>query len=117
MGSGDLKKYCMFLSDAKLQESDNPIEAIAWENGFVPKARGLPADELEKRIMGSLPHIAHMVSRPRQAITAGESLLRRYDAAPGPYCLRGWQSDLVVSLRCTNTTKKKKSRRSSPSLM
>ena len=72
MGSGDLEKYCKLVSNANLQESDNPMEATAWENGFVPEGRGLPAVELEKRIVGSLPHIAYMVSRPRQSTDAGE---------------------------------------------
>ena len=43
--------------------------------------------------MSSLPHIAFMVSRPRQPKDAGESLLRRQDASPRPYWLRDWQDD------------------------
>ena len=33
-----------------------------------------------------------MVSRPRQPITAGEEILRRFDACIRPYWLRDWQS-------------------------
>ena len=68
------------------------MEATAWENGFVTEGRGLPAVDLENRSMGSLPHIAYMVSRPRQPTDAAESMLRRHDAAPRPYWLRDWQS-------------------------
>ena len=46
----------------------------------------------EFRIRGSLPALASMVSRPRQPITAGEELLRRFDAGVRPYWLRDWQS-------------------------
>ena len=74
------------------------MEATAWENGFVPEGRGLPAVALEERIVGSLPHIACMVSRPRQPTDAGES----------------GSADL---LRCANIVQAMKSRRSSPSPM
>ena len=43
--------------------------------------------------MRSQPHIAYMVSRPRQPTDRGESLLRRQDAAPRPYWLRDWQCE------------------------
>ena len=43
--------------------------------------------------MGSLPHIAYMVPRPRQPTDNGESLLRRQDAAPRRYWLRDWPCD------------------------
>ena len=43
--------------------------------------------------MSSLPHIACMVSRPRQPTDRGESLLRRQDAAPRSYWLRDWRCD------------------------
>ena len=58
------------------------MEATALENGFVPEGGGLVAVDLEKRIMSSLPHIAYMVSRPRQPTNAGKSMLRRQDASP-----------------------------------
>ena len=90
--AGDLVKYCNFLRDAKLPESDNPMEAVAWENGFVPEGKGLPAVDVEKRIQGSLPHLAYMVSRLSQSNEAGEEILRRYDTATRPYWLRDWQS-------------------------
>ena len=35
-----------------------------------------------------------MVSRPRQPTTAGEELLRRFDAGVRPYWLHDWQSGL-----------------------
>ena len=72
---------------------DNTVEATAWENGFVPEGSGLAAVDLEKRIMSSLPHIVYMVSRPMQPTIAGESTLRRQDAAPWPSWFRDWQSD------------------------
>ena len=68
------------------------MEAAAWENGYVPEAQGLPSDQLEFRIQGSLPPLAYMVSRPRQPISAGEEPLRRFDASVRPYWLRDWQS-------------------------
>ena len=71
---------------------DSPLEATAWENGFVPEANGIPSDQLERRIKGSLPPLACMVSRPRQPATTGEDLMRRYDAGVRPYWLRDWQS-------------------------
>ena len=64
------------MKEADLPESDSHMEATALENGFVPEGGGLAAVNLEKRIMSSLPHIAYMVSRPRQPINAGESMLR-----------------------------------------
>ena len=41
-----------------------PLEATAWENGFVPETQGLPSDELESRILPLLPQLSHMVSAP-----------------------------------------------------
>ena len=90
--SADLVKHKQFLQEAKLSACDNPLEAIAWENGFVPEARGIPSEQLELRIQGSLPPLAYMVSRPRQPTTTREELLRRYDAGVRPYWLRDWQS-------------------------
>ena len=71
---------------------DSPLEATAWKNGLVPEARGIPSDQLEFRIQGSLPPVAYMASRPRQPATAGEELMRRFDAGVRPYWLRDWQS-------------------------
>ena len=64
----------------------------AWENGFVPEAEGIPSDQLEFRIQGSLPPLAYMASRPKQPTTAGEELMRRFDAGVRPFWLRDWQS-------------------------
>ena len=91
-GSADLEKHKQFLQEAQLPVHDNPLEATAWENGFVPEARGIPSDQLEFRIQCSLPPLAYMVSRPRQPIMAGEELMRRFDAGVRPYWLRDWQS-------------------------
>ena len=85
-----------FLKGADLPESDNTME-LRWRVDLVPEASGLATVDLEKRIMSSLPHIAaiaYMVSGPRQPTNAGELMLRRQDAAPRHYWLRGWQSDL-----------------------
>ena len=90
--SADLEKHKQLLQEAQLIACDNPLEATAWENGYVPEARGLPSDQLDFRIQGALPPLAYMVSRPRQPITAGEELLRRFDAGVRPYWLRDWQS-------------------------
>ena len=89
--SADIEKHKQFLQEAQLPVCDS-LEATAWENGFVPKARGIPSDQLEFRIQGSLPPLAYMVSRPRQPTTAGEDLMRRFDAGVRPYWLRDWQS-------------------------
>ena len=35
------------------------MEAAAWEDGYVPEAVGLPSDQLEFRIQGSLPPLAY----------------------------------------------------------
>ena len=91
--SADLEKHKQFLQEAQLPVSHSPLEATAWENGFVPKARGIPSDhQIESRIQGSLPPLAYRVSRPRQPPIAGEDLTRRFDARVRPYWLRDWQS-------------------------
>ena len=90
--NANLDNHAQFLRNAQLTVSNHPLEATAWENGYVPKAQGLPSDQLESRIQGSLPPLAYMVSRPRQPIAAGEEPLRRFDAAIRPYWLRDWQS-------------------------
>ena len=77
--SGNLEKYRKFLKEASMSDSDNPMEATALENGCIPEGNTLAAVYLERRIMSSLPHIAYMVSRPRQSIDTGESLVRHQD--------------------------------------
>ena len=70
--NANLDNHAQFLRNAQLTVSNHPMEATAWENGFVPEAQGLPSDQLDQRIRGSLPPLAFMVSRPRQPIAAGE---------------------------------------------
>ena len=57
--SADLVKHKQFLQEAQLFVCDNPLEATAWSNGFVPEARGLSSDQLDFRIQGSLPPLAY----------------------------------------------------------
>ena len=57
--SADLEKHKQFLQEAKLPVCDSPLEARAWENGFVPEANDIPSDQLEHRIQGSLPPLAY----------------------------------------------------------
>ena len=57
--SADFEKHTQFLQEAQLPVCDSPLEATAWENGFVPEARGIPSDQLEFRIQGNLP-LAYM---------------------------------------------------------
>ena len=90
--NANLDNHVQFLQNAQLTVSNHPMEATAWENGFLPEAQGLPSDQLDQRIRGLLPPLAFIVSRPRQPIAAGEELLCRFDAAIRPYWLRGWQS-------------------------
>ena len=45
--SADLEGHKQFLQKAGLPTCDRPLEATAWENGFVPEAAGLPTDQLE----------------------------------------------------------------------
>ena len=90
--NANLDSHMQFLRNAQLTAANHPMEATAWENGYVPEAQGLPSDQLESRIQGSLPPLAYMASRPRQPIAAGEELLCRFDAGVRPYWLRDWQS-------------------------
>ena len=90
--NANLDNHMQLLRNAQLTATNHPMEATAWENGYVPEAQGLPSDQLESRIQGSLPPLAYMVSRPRQPIAAGEELLCRFDAGVRPYWLRDWQS-------------------------
>ena len=100
--SADLVGHKEFLAKVKLPVCDSPLEATAWENGFVPEAQGSPTDKLEQRIQGSLPPLACMVSRPRQPIDAGESILRRYDAATSHTGFKIGSQDSVGTPRRTN---------------
>ena len=90
--NANLDNHMQFRRNAQLTAMNHPMEATAWENGYVPEAQGLPSDQLESRIQGSLPPLAYMVSRPKQPIAIGEGLLCRFDAGIRPYWLRDWQS-------------------------
>ena len=57
--SADLERHKQFLQGAGLPVCDGPLKATAWENGFVPEARGIPSDQLELRIQGNLPPLGH----------------------------------------------------------
>ena len=112
IGPGDLERYRKFLNEADLSDCDNPLEATALENGFIPESKGLAAVDLARRIMSSLPHIAYMASRasrPRQPTDRGKSLLRRQDAAPRTYWLRDWQcGEFTKAYECMEDTVVKK---------
>ena len=62
--NASLDNHMRFLRNAQLTATNHPMEATGWENGYVQEAQGLPADQVESRIQGSLPPLAHMVSRP-----------------------------------------------------
>ena len=66
--TANLENLMQFLRDAHLTADNHPMEAAAWENGYVPEAEGLPSDQLESRILSLLPPLAYMVSRPRQRL-------------------------------------------------
>ena len=89
--TANLEKHAEYLRERQFAVTPHPLEATAWENGFVPETQGLPSDKLESRIP-LLPQLSHMVSAPRQPIAAGISLLTRFDASIRPYWLRDWQS-------------------------
>ena len=90
--SADLEKHGDYLRGRQFLALPHPLEAIAWENGFVPETHGLPPNELEPRMLPLLPQLSHMVSAPRQPVAAGNSLLTRFDANIRPYWLRDWQT-------------------------
>ena len=50
IGSGDPEKYREYLKKVNLGDSDNLVEAIAFENGFIPEGRGLAALDLEREL-------------------------------------------------------------------
>ena len=90
--TADLDKHMEYLRGRHFLALPHPLEATAWENGFVPETHGLPSDEVEPRMLSLLPQLSHMVSAPRQPIDAGDALLPRFDANVRPYWLRDWQS-------------------------
>ena len=92
--TADLEKHTEYLRSRHLPHFialPHPLEATAWENGFVPETHGLPSEELEPRMLPLLPQLSHMVSAPRQPVATGNALLTRFDANVRPYCrdLRG----------------------------
>ena len=86
--NANLDNHAQFLRNAQLIVSNHPMEATAWENGYVPEAQGLPSDQLDSRIRGSLPPLTYVVSRPR-AQGNQLQLVKNYCVA---YWLRDWQS-------------------------
>ena len=90
--TADLEKHTEYLRSRHFIALPHPLEATAWENGFVPETHGLPSEELEPRMLPLLPQLSHMVSAPRQPVAAGNALLTRFDANVRPYWLRDWQS-------------------------
>ena len=90
--TADLDKHMEYLRGRHFLALPHPLEATAWENGFVPETHGLPSDEIEPRMLSLLPQLSFMVSAPRQPIDAGDALLPRFDANVRPYWLRDWQS-------------------------
>ena len=74
--SADLEKHKQFLQEAQLPVCDHPLEATAWENGFVPEARGIPSDQLEFRIQGILPPLPVGVEPPPNRKSAWQKKLR-----------------------------------------
>ena len=90
--SANLDNHVEYLRGRNFLALPHPLEATAWENGFVPETHGLPSNEIEPRLLSLLPQLSHMVSAPRQPIDAGDALLPRFDANVRPYWLRDWQS-------------------------
>ena len=90
--TADLEKHTEYLRSRHFIALPHPLEATAWENGFVPETHGLPSEELEPRMLSLLPQLSHMVSAPRQPVATGNALLTRFDANVRPYWLRDWQS-------------------------
>ena len=92
--TASLEKHAEYLRERQFVVTPHPLEATAWENGFVPETQGLPSDELESRMLPLLPQLSHMVSAPRQPVATGNALLTRFDANVRPYWLRDWQSGI-----------------------
>ena len=60
--SADLEKHTEYLRGRQFVAIPHPLEATAWENGFVPETHGLPSDELEPRMLPLLPQASYGVS-------------------------------------------------------
>ena len=67
--TANLEKHAEYLRERQFVVTPHPLEATAWENGFVPETQGLPSDKLESRILPLLPQLSHMVSAPRLDLT------------------------------------------------
>ena len=55
--TADLEKHAEYLRERQFVVTPHPLEATAWENGFVPETQGSPSDELELRMIPLLPSI------------------------------------------------------------
>ena len=100
MRSRQVEKYRKFLRGASLPESDSPMEATVRENGFVLEGRGLPAVDLEKRIVGNVLMQVNLCCVDMKQLRSHTGFEI------------GSQGSADV-LRCTNIVKAMKSRRSS----
>ena len=106
-----MEKHGDYLRGRQFLALPHPLEATAWENGFVPETHGLPTNELEPRMLPLLPQLSHMVSASRQPVAAGNALLTRFDANIRPYWLRDWQTSFggytkVYEYQCGSQTKR-----------
>ena len=61
LDTADLEKHTDYLRGRHFVALPHPLEATAWENGFVPETHGLPSEELEPRMLPLLPQLSHMV--------------------------------------------------------
>ena len=109
--SADLEKHMNYLRGRQFLALPHPLEATAWENGFVPETHGLSTNELEPRMLPLLPQLSHMVSAPRQPVATGNALLTRFDANIRPYWLRDGQTSFggytkVYEYQCGSQTKR-----------
>ena len=62
--SADLEKHVEYLRRRQFVAIPHPLEATAWENGFVPETHGLPSNELEPRMLPLLPQLSHWCLHP-----------------------------------------------------
>ena len=104
--TADLEKHSTYLRERHFIALPHPLEATAWENGFVPETHGLPSGELEPRMLPLLPQLSHMVSAPRQPTTAGNALLTRLMQISGPTGYVIGKLALVDSPKYTSTSGK-----------
>ena len=109
--SADLEKHVEYLRRRQFVAIPHPLEATAWENGFVLETHGLPSNELEPRMLPLLPQLSHMVSAPRQPVATSNAPLTPFDANIRPYWLRDWQSGFggyakVYEYQCGGQTKR-----------